>query len=168
MKLFKTTLIATALVAAGFVGNAAAAGSSKDQTFTVNIAINGSCKFISADNITFDATEAAAKTVDATGNIKVQCTKNLPFTLDLNAGANGGGDVNARKMKRGTNNDTISYQLFTSNDAVWGNSQAVPGTGAGIGGDSLNRTFQVKAKATLTGEEPAGSYTDTVTATINY
>jgi spore coat protein U-like protein len=169
MNLFKSTLIATALVAAGFVGNANAA--SVNQDFKVKISITGSCTFISASDINFAATAATPGTRDATGTIKVQCTNNLPFSVQLNSGVNGGGNVNARKMTSGSN--SIAYQLYSDNfSTVWGTATSgtglVGGIGAGFGGTTLDKSFTVSARATLVGTEPVASYEDTITATVTY
>lgn len=169
MNLFKSTLIATALVAAGFAGNADAAGSA-NTTFKVNINIDGSCLFISADNIEFGTTNAQPGTRDASGKLKVQCTNALPFTLQLDAGLNGGGDINARKMASGAGG-TIAYQLFKGPGFtdVWGNTGTDAATGIGTGfGASHDQEFTVSARATLIGTETATSYTDTITATVTY
>ncbi len=171
MSLFKSTLIATALVAAGVAGTANAA--SVGQDFKVKISITGSCTFISASDINFAATAATPGTRDATGTIKVQCTNNLPFSVQLNSGLNGGGNVNARKMKSTSGADTIAYQLYSDSfSTVWGTATSgaglVSGTGAGFGGTTLDKSFTVSARATLVGTEPVASYEDTITATVTY
>ncbi|TWI04904.1 spore coat protein U-like protein [Luteimonas cucumeris] len=168
---FKSTLIVTALIAAGVAAPAFAA--SKDTNFTVNINVTGSCKFISASNINFDSSDATPGTTDKTGTLKVQCTKSLPFSLQLDAGINGASNVNARKMKSTTGTDTIAYQLYSDSfNTVWGTATsgvgAVTGTGTGFGGSTLDQTFTVSARATLTGTEPVATYTDTIKATVTY
>lgn len=163
MNVFKTTLIAAALATAGLAGNAVAA--SADASFTVNLSIDGSCRFIAADNITFPAQAAQAGTVNATGRLVVQCTNALPFTLSLDEGDNGA-NVNARAMSNGTSD--VAYQLYTASNAVWG-ADTGTGTGTGFGsGAPYDHSFVVNATATLVGTETVGNYTDTVTATVTY
>lgn len=168
MNLFKSTLIATALVAAGFVGNATAANLT--DTFDVKIQILETCNVLTASDIDFGSTiPTAGGQIDQTGTINVQCTKGTDYTLDLNGGA--AGDTSARRMT-GPTATNISYQLFqdAGRTAVWGtvvDGDQVDGIGNGLGATYQN-DHTVHARAFLVGNEPAGNYIDTVTATLTF
>lgn len=151
-------------------GAASAQTQTEDTTFQVRVAIQGSCQIISATDIDFGAQRAAAGAVlSQTGTIQVQCTKDLPFTLGLDGGTSG--SPTARVMTNATTGTTIPYTLSqdaggTSN---WGNSAPswYSGTGLGIGSE-YTIGLTVYGKAVLAGNEPVGSYVDTITATVTY
>ena len=167
MNLFKSTLIATSLVAAGFAGTADAA--SKSTTFKVKIKITESCEFsTAAGDVTFDDRARSGNEAIAEGNLQVLCTPGTPYTIALNQGVNGT-SVTDRKMKKAGGTDTIPYGLYTDAGRTqnWGNTtgtthsdegtgipQNVPVFGKVEGGSSLNVS--------------AGNYSDTIRATITY
>ena len=168
MNLFKSTLIATALVAAGFAGNANAVDLT--DNFEVRITIQETCNVLTASDIDFGSTiPTAGGQVDRTGTINVNCTNGTDYTLSLSGG--GSGDTSARRMV-GPSSTNISYQLYqdAGRSDVWGlaaDGEQVDGTGLGLGSAyQINHT--VYARATLVGNEPAGNYTDTVTATLTF
>ena len=73
MSLFKSTLIATALVAAGVAGTASAADLT--DNFEVRITIEETCNVLTASDIDFGSTiPTAGGQVDRTGTINVNCT----------------------------------------------------------------------------------------------
>jgi spore coat protein U-like protein len=168
MNLFKSTLIATALVVAGFAGNANAANLT--DTFEVKIKILETCSVLTASDIDFGSTiPTAGGQIDRTGTINVQCTNGTDYTLALNGG--GGSDTAARRMV-GPGASTIGYQLFqdTGRSSVWGtvaDGEQVDGVGNGLG-TTYQNSHTVYARAFLVGNEPAGDYTDTVTATLTF
>ena len=105
--------------------------------------------------------------MEAQGSVSVKCTNGADYNVALNGGATD--DVAARQMSNGT--DTIAYQLYQ--DAalgdVWGETtgtDTVEGTGTGFTGNDFDHV--VYAQATLTGDETAGDYTDTITATVSF
>jgi len=165
MKLFKTTLIATALVAAGFVGNANA--ESDETTFEVSITITESCE-ISATPIEFgEVVRGVAST--ATGTLTVNCSDGTPYTVTLDGGSHLDGTTitaNSRRMANGT--VFVAYGLYSDSNhtTVWGNDTAsgVPGSGSGNDED-LTVYADVTASATNVAR---ANYTDTVTATVTY
>ncbi|KAF1686302.1 spore coat protein U [Pseudoxanthomonas broegbernensis] len=166
MKQFKLSLAIAALTAAGFAGSAAAA-TATDQ-FEVRITINETCNVLTATDILFDPATPTAGTVDKTGTISVQCTNGTDYTLELDGGD--AGDTAARRMTRDGGSETIAYQLYQPGGftTVWGSGgQAVTGIGAGLGG-AYQVDHTVNARATLVGNEPAGSYADDVTVTLTF
>ena len=133
MSLFKSTLIATALVAAGVAGTASAADLT--DNFEVRITIEETCNVLTASDIDFGSTiPTAGGQVDRTGTINVNCTNGTDYTLSLSDG--GSGDTSARRMV-GPSSTNISYQLYqdAARSNVWGNTTGsqVSGLGAGLG-----------------------------------
>src|SRR5690606_6670930 len=90
MHKFKPALLATAFAAALALPAAHAAD---NQDFQVLIDIDASCDVVSTANVDFDTQLAAAGTVDATGGVTVQCTRNQAYNVKLDGGLNSSNDV---------------------------------------------------------------------------
>ncbi|MGE8659050.1 MAG: spore coat U domain-containing protein [Achromobacter sp.] len=162
------TLLAAALCC--LAGAVQAQTHTEETTFQVRITIQGTCLIASASDIDFGThATASAAVFNQTGTIQVQCTKDLPFTLGLDGGTSG--MPTARIMTDAVSGTTIPYTL--SHDAGgasnWGNDSPswYSGVGAGIGPE-YSIPLTVYAKTTLVGNEPAGNYLDTITATVFY
>ena len=108
----------------------------------------------------------ASTNLDATGMVTVACTKGATATIGLGLGSNASGST--RRMTDGTSN-FLTYEVYqdSSRSTAWGNS----------GADSLSpsaapskstRDFTVYGRIPSNQDVPAGSYTDTVTATVNF
>ncbi|MGY0798196.1 Csu type fimbrial protein [Lysobacter sp. A286] len=171
MNLFKTSLLATALIAGGAIAPANAAD---NMNFDVTITIDKSCDVTSTSDVSFNSRFASAGTVSTNGGVTIQCTVDVPYNVALNAGNNGGTDITARKMLiSGGGTDTIAYQLYQDTaQTVWGQTvgtDTVTGTGIGFGAAAtFNQPHTVYAEATIVGTEPVGSYSDTITATVKF
>lgn len=168
MRLLTKTLIATALLAAGFAGNASAATATGN--FNVQITITESCLFSTTPSGLDFGTKArsSAGNVDLNGNLVVNCSLGTPFRIGLGAGASSGATVTTRKMT-GTGG-TINYNLFreTGRTTNWGNTDTVdtvPSVGTGVD-QTLTVYGRVAGGANV--NVAAGLYTDTVVATIYY
>ncbi len=139
------------------------------DTFQVRIDIQGTCVVLNADDIDFGATSALPGNGERSGNIRLQCTKDLPFSVGLDGGSTSG-DVNARALEHASG-VRIPYTLTqqSAGGPNWGNDSAssVSGVGAGLGAAN-EIALTVHAKTTLSGQEPAGLYTDTITVTLTY
>lgn len=168
MNLFKATLLASAVAAASLSASAQAATAT--STFQVRITITESCTFNSTGGSDVDfGTHARSDTpVSATGTLVVNCSKGTPYNIGLNAGANSSApavSATNRRMINGSN--YVAYGLFqdSSHATLWGD---VVGTSTKGGtGTAVDQPVSVYAQAPTT-NAPAGSYTDTVTATITY
>ncbi len=173
MNLFKTSLLATALLAGGAIAPAHAA---ETRDFDVTITIEESCDVTSAETVAFGVQLASAGTASAEGDVAVQCTVDTAYHLALSAGLHSGNDIGARQMQIAAGTATIAYQLYqdTANNDVWGEttgtgSNTATGVGAGFGtAASFDQVHTVYAEATIAGTEPAGDYSDTVTATVTF
>lgn len=169
MNLFKTTLISSALIAAGISAPARAAVDTAQ--FQVRIVITESCDIqaVTAGDIDFgNVARSTGSNVDATGALQVNCTTGTPYTIGLNAGANstsatpGAGN---RRMVSGTN--FVPYGLYrdAGRTQFWGETVGTD-TLAGTGNAS-NQSIPVYARVPST-NVPAGTYVDTVVATVTY
>lgn len=169
MNRFKSILIATALTTAGFAGSAQAA--TDDTQFQVKIVITESCDIstVSATDIDFlSHTRSTGTPVDAQGKLVVNCSTGTPFTIALDAGVNSTSataSANNRRMINGSN--YVPYGLYrdAGHTQFWGNAIgtdtfASTGTGANVDVPVFGRVPSTNF--------PAGTYLDTVTATITY
>lgn len=160
-----------ALLAAGLMTTAAAAlAATVNTTFQVTASVAAQCN-VSATTLAFGAVDPLGGNVDQTSAVTVNCTKNSPYTVGLDAGTTPTATIAQRKMGNGT--DTMNYNLFTdvTRLSVWGNTIGtwVSGTGAGLGAPQA----QVH---TVYGRVPSGqsnlavgSYTEpTITVTVTY
>lgn len=170
MKPFKTTLIATALVAAGFVGNANAGTDSK--TFQVKITITESCKFATAaaTDVNFGTVARSENPAAAAGHLTVDCTVGTPYKIGLNEGQNSSAataTADNRRMELG--GEYVPYGLYqdSTRSKLWGSeTDGLHLTGTGVGnGQDVPVYGMVPTSST---NVPAGTYTDTVTATLTF
>lgn len=159
-KLFnKIALVTTVALAAGW-GVCAQAG-----TETSSLAMSAQV----IENCTIDAQPLSASgydyvvahkinNLDVTSTINVVCTNGTDATIDLDTGAND------RKLTNGTN--FLTYQLYKDTDRLltWGSAE----DSLSITGTGLAQSETVYARINGGQNVPAGSYTDTVTATINF
>lgn len=144
------------------------------DTFEVRMDIVGTCTVLTASDIDFGRQLSTAGTHDQRGTISVQCTKDTPFTLGLDGGTTTG-QVTARAMKNApiapAQPVQIAYTLSrdTFGGSIWGNDSSSWYTGSGAGlGSAYAIDIDVYGRATLVGNEPAGTYRDTITATLTY
>ncbi len=140
------------------------------DTFQVQITIEGTCTVLTTTDINFGTqTPTGATTYDQTGAIAVQCTNGLDFQVGLDGGTTTG-TVTGRAML-GPSTMQIPYTLspISFGGSNWGNSSPSWFTGTGMGlGASYEIAVPVYARATLQGNEVAGTYRDTVTATLSF
>ncbi|MGH8084971.1 MAG: Csu type fimbrial protein [Lysobacter sp.] len=176
MNAIKSALCAAMLVACAASGSAGAAdcaASPCEAFFEVYLEVVASCEFVSTNDVAFgNQTVVPGQSLEAFGSLRVRCNVPVAYQIGLDQGLHGTG-INDRKMV-GPGGDTIAYQLYSGdtgttacNDAgaQWGNT-----TGDCMYGDSYTGTeqdIQIHGKLTM-GNPRAGSYSDTITATIKY
>lgn len=113
----------------------------------------------------YDPVVANASTgLSGTGTVTVACTKGAVTTITLGLGANPTGSQ--RRLTDGTN--FLNYEIYkeVAHTNVWGTSAAT----------DVDYTASSKAASAFTAfglvaanqDVPAGSYTDTVVATVNF
>jgi spore coat protein U-like protein len=164
-----------AVVGVGAAVALAGVGSTKTQaaTATANLSVsatvtnNCTISTVALAFGSYDPVVANASTnLDGTGTVVVACTKGSTATIGLGLGSNASGSI--RRMKdAGTN--FLTYELYqdSGRSTVWANS------GAGLlspvaAPSKAARNFTVYGRVTSNQDVPAGSYTDTVVATVNF
>ncbi|HVR82287.1 MAG TPA: spore coat U domain-containing protein [Luteimonas sp.] len=160
----KSTLLATALLAAGAAPAFAATGF---VDFNVNITIVKACNVSAVTDVAFGSSVAStAVNTDAIGGLSVTCTLLTPYTVSLNNGLTGT-SVSNREMKDAGATYFVPYQLYQDllHTSVWGstvgtNTLAGTGTGLAVPVPVYGRVPSANF--------PAGTYSDVVRATITY
>jgi spore coat protein U-like protein len=170
-KLFLSLASFTALVVGS--GSAATAAGTKSGSFNVTSSVVSSCTLLSAPTLAFGPYDPVAGTaVTGTTTLSIQCTKGTPLKIALDAGSNDGSTSDAyNRMKGGTGGaDLLTYQLQgtdSSGTLTQWNQKTLD-----FGVSANNTSAQtITINGTITAGQNAvsvGSYTDTVTATINY
>jgi spore coat protein U-like protein len=138
--------------------------STATTTFPVTVVIQATC-MISATALAFGTYSGAL--INSTSTISVTCTNTTPYNVGLNAGTATGATVTNRSMT-GPAAALLGYKLFSNAGRTtnWGNTvgtDTVAGTGNGTI-QSLTVYGQLPAGELAT----AGSYTDTIIATVTY
>jgi spore coat protein U-like protein len=107
----------------------------------------------------------ASASLDGAGSVVIACTKGAVTTVALDAGANS--SAGARRLAAGSS--YINYQLYSDSNrsTAWG-SDAGSTVAPGAAPSKAARTLTVYGRITGGQDVPAGSYTDTITATINF
>jgi spore coat protein U-like protein len=103
--------------------------------------------------------------VPGTGTVNVACTKGASgLTIDLSTGSN---SASASGTTRAMNNagSILNYELYTdlAHATVWSTGVATPNAPS-----KASRAFTVYGLISANQDVPAGSYSDIVTAQINY
>lgn len=157
------------MLAAGF----AFASSTATATFSVSATIGNNCT-ISANALAFGSydpvyTNTSGNPLDGSTTLSVTCTSGASTTVTLDQGLHpAGGSTNAiplRQMKTGSS--YLAYFLYQDGGygTVWGNTV---GSGQSYSGTGNTDTLTVYGQVTGGQNEPSGTYTDTVTATITF
>jgi len=136
------------------------------SSFNSQIIIQNSCDIIAATNLDFGTQGVLATNVDSASVLLVNCTNGLNFNVGLNEGTTPGGTTATRKMGSGA--ETIDYILSQDGGHTtnWGNN---------VGTDTLSATgtgalqaIAIFARVPAQATPAAGTYTDTVTVTVNF
>jgi spore coat protein U-like protein len=173
LKLMRNLAVASAAFLPLAIASVPAQAGTTTGTFQVTATVVTSCVINSAGNLGFgnyDVNAGAALTGSST--INVNCTKNAPYTIALNYGSHGGTAANRIMQDAGT--DTLNYNLYTDSGytKVWnstcgGANNCDGGTGAGPGVGNA-QSYTVYGQLPSGQNAPAGSYSDTITITVNF
>lgn len=110
-------------------------------------------------------TTHSATGLDGTGSVTITCSTGSTPTVGISTGVNASGS--ARRLASGSN--YLTYELYSDSGraTVWGNSGADLYAPAATPSRTA-RTFTVYGRVSGGQDVPAGVYTDTVTATVNF
>ena len=158
---------AVALVFAAFNAPASAATATANLGVTATVTNNCTISTAALAFGSYDPVVANASTnLDGTGTVSVACTKGTSATVGLGLGSNASGST--RRMSDGSGN-FLTYELYqdASHATVWGNA------GAGLlspaaAPSKATRNFTVYGQVASNQDVTAGSYSDTVVATVNF
>jgi spore coat protein U-like protein len=111
-------------------------------------------------------THATNNDDSGTGTVTVTCTKGTSATVGLALGQNASGST--RRMLNGTSN-YLKYELYqdVQRRNVWGTDGSAA-VSVGAAPTKAPRTFTVYGRVFAGQDLPAGSYSDTVQATVNF
>ena len=106
----------------------------------------------------------AAANLDGAGTVTIACTKGSTTPIDLDLGANEDGTT--RRMVSAGN--FLTYELYTdaTRADVWGTG--VDGQTPPAAPNKNARAFTVYGRVPSGQDVPAGSYADSITATVNF
>lgn len=153
---------AAALLAGAPLSQALAATAT--ATFTVTADVTTTCD-IDAQNMDFGTYSGVAKTTTTT--LTALCSSGTPYTIGLNAGTSAGATVTTRKMT-GPAGQLLGYGLFrdAAHTQNWGNTIGTDTqSGTGTGAEQIFTVFGDLPASQFVG---AGSYADTITATLTF
>lgn len=165
---YSSTLQVTGRLPSGNSPCSSNSGSSFTGSFTASARLDGTCT-ITASPVNFGTTASLASAQTASGSLSVLCSATMPYSIALNAGTTTGNTIAARRMSlNGAGPGVVSYQLYQDPgySTLWGDGTSgatYPGTGTGTT-QSVPVHGRVPAQAT----PAAGTYNDTITATITY
>jgi len=138
-------------------------------SFNATITITSACDIHTnpATNMAFGSVASTATNVSATSTLTVNCTLLTPYTIALDNGLHGSSGPVRAMQDTGTNQ--VGYQLYRDalHTLVWGSTTGTGGnvfSGAGLGTATPVTVYGLVSSA----NSPAGSYTDTVVATLTY
>lgn len=139
---------------------AAAAPAPANDTMQVSLNLENRCT-IDIDDIDFGVHNTLAANIDARSEMRIRCT-GISSMLQIDFGPGGSGDTQNRRMSDG-NGNTINYLFTTVQGSTW---QATRHSFYGFG---QNLTWPLYGRI-YGGQnpKPAGSYSDTLVATVTF
>ena len=165
-------LLMTAATAAMLAGGAAQSATTT-TSFLVSATVLTACSATSSPLAFGTYTPSGGDKTNST-TVNVKCTKNTPFTVTLNAGTTTGGTQLQRLLIDATS-DTLQYNLYTDATATTtifgdgtGGTGKQTGTGAGLGTAVAVNVYGRLPDNATNQNAAAGSYSDTITATVTY
>lgn len=132
----------------------------KFTQFEVKLTVNESCKFTAFQNVEFASVDRSTKSAsNAKGQLNVTCTLNTPYKIAL---------AGKGEMSNTTNTSSTSkvpYKLYqdSTRTTEWDAVNLLSKTGNG-----KDQAIPVYAKLAGNTNVEAGTYVDTVVATVTY
>jgi spore coat protein U-like protein len=132
------------------------------STITINLIVTKSCVINSAPNVNLGSNSFVSQFNPVTQTINITCTKTEGYKSYFSNGANYSSPW--RRLRSSAGN-YLQYHIYLPNTTtVWDSNNKQSGVGTGF---SSNINFQAALNPAQS-EQAAGSYTDTVTFTVEY
>ena len=164
---FAAAVSGLAIVAAAFGPTASAASASANLAASATVASNCTISTAALSFGSYDPVGThAASDLDGTGTVIVACTKGATATVGLGLGSNASGST--RRMTDGSSN-YLTYELYqdAGRTTVW--TDAGAGLLSPVAAPSkAARNFTVYGRVSSNQDVAAGTYNDTVLATVNF
>jgi spore coat protein U-like protein len=166
-----TASLVAFVAAAAVLALPAVAGTDTDN-LAVSATISANCT-ITTGALSFGAYDPIvthkAADLDGTGTVTVTCTSGAAATVTLGQGANAdAGSTDTVPVRRlETGGSYLGYFLYSNveRSTVWGNDAA---SDVEHTGDGTATALTVYGRVTQDQNQPAGTYTDTVVATVSF
>lgn len=161
-------ILALAVLAFGATTYAAYAAN-QTASLTVSATVSNNCT-VSTSALAFapydPVVNNATANLDGTGTVTVACTKGAAPTIGLGTGSSASGSQ--RRLSDGAGNYLL-YDMFKDS----GRSTSWTGSGGGMltttaATSKTARDFTVYGRVAANQDVPAGSYSDTIVATVNF
>jgi spore coat protein U-like protein len=169
MRICKLLFVLTTIGVFVVSSDSSVVAGSATANLQVTAAVNANCSITTATVAfpTYDPVVThSATNDDGTGTVTIACTKGTVATIGLGLGANA--LVSQRRMKDATT-DYLNYALYldAARTTIWGT--ASPNLLTPVAApDKTARAFTVYGRIPSAQDIPAGAYSDTVVATVNF
>jgi spore coat protein U-like protein len=167
--------LAFALGMALVLPSAAVAAGTATSHVTVTASVSNTCT-IQDTTLAFNSYDGLVNNLttdlDGTATLTYQCNNKTVPSIGLGATSNPGHAITGttRTMLNSTSTDYLSYELYSdlAHTSIWstGTGVVTPFPTGVVGNSPKNITIYGKIPASQ--DAPTGSYSDTVTATINF
>ncbi|MEQ1885434.1 MAG: spore coat U domain-containing protein [Bryobacteraceae bacterium] len=154
--------------------SSAAFAGSNSANLSPSASITSNCTIAVGTNISFGAYDPiSGAVVSTTGALTIACTSDVVdpvITLGQGAHADTGSTEASPLRRLQSGSDYLAYGLYQdTGNTVWGNTSGTGVTFDNSDGDGLGHNVTVYAKIGADQHSaPAGSYSDTVVATITF
>lgn len=167
MRISPMTRLAIAAVPIMLLAQPAHASTATGQ-MPVSAQVLENCSVVSTPMAFGSITDVGANDVETKATITLACTANATFEIQLDDGTNP--DAGQRRMANVGATEFLPYEIYkdSGHSSRWGNtlgSDTVTGSASALGAASVIAYGRI---AQGVGKVSAGSYTDTVTITVNF
>lgn len=164
-----TRTVSSMFAAIAFFAGSAALAATSTADMSISASVTNNCS-LTAGSLAFGAYDPTSATPnDNSGTFSLTCTSGASANITLGQGLNpdtGSSDAAPqRRMKAGSNYLAYSIYQDSGRATEWGNTA---GTGKSNTGDGTAQTMTFYGRMSAGQNVPAGSYSDTVTATVTF
>ncbi|MCH8543420.1 MAG: spore coat U domain-containing protein [Alcanivorax sp.] len=138
---------------------------SSTYTLQTQVNIQDQCRVETTD-MDFGTQGLLLNAVDSTSAVRVRCSNQTAFTVQLNDGLHASG---GNRRMRSANNHHLVYELFrdAARSQRWGSAAGQRVTGTGIGPGNIIE-LPVYGRVPAAPSAPPGSYSDTITVMVEF